>query len=113
MNEWQTVEIKSHPLTGARWVKCVAKIRKNVTGEVRCYETHEILHDGEPHPSVFNWQENNYGCDCNRELFFERACGKEIESPECSQGRYSVNLLNPVTGVIYYREFADASAGDA
>ena len=40
-----------------------------------------------------------------RELFFERSAGNEIETEECSDGRFSVNLENPVTGEIYYREF--------
>ena len=105
MDNWQTVEIKTHPLKNARWVRCVARIRKNATGEVRRYETDEILEDGETHPSVFNWEENNFSCDCNRELFFERSAGNEIETEECSDGRFSVNLENPVTGEIYYREF--------
>ena len=105
MDNWQTVEIKTHPLKNARWVRCVARIRKNATGEVRRYETDEILEDGETHPSVFKWEENNFSCDCNRELFFERSAGNEIETEECSDGRFSVNLENPVTGEIYYREF--------
>jgi redox-regulated HSP33 family molecular chaperone len=65
--------------------------------------------DHEQHPSVFNWHENNYSCDCNRELFFGYAAGLGYEDmPErvCTHGQYSVNLENPETGEIYYREFA-------
>lgn len=113
MDNWQTVEIKTHPLKNARWVRCVAHIRKNATGEVRRYETDEILEDGETHPSVFNWEENNFSCDCNRELFFERSAGNEIETEECSDGRFSVNLENPVTGEIYYREFEPNESSSA
>lgn len=108
MNNWQTVEIKTHPLKNARWVRCVAHIRKNATGEVRRYETDEILEDGEMRPSVFNWEENNYSCDCNRALFFGYAAGLKYEDMperECTHGQFSVNMENPVTGKIYYREF--------
>lgn len=108
MNNWQTVEIKTHPLKNARWVRCVAHIRKNVTGEVRRYETYEILEDGETRPSVFNWEENNYACDCNRELFFGYAAGLKYEDMpdrECTHGQFSVNIENPVTSEIYYQEF--------
>lgn len=104
-DDWQTVEIATHPLKNARWVRVVAHIRKNSTGEVRTYETSEILEDGETSPSPFNWAENNFSCDCNRERFFERAAGKEAENPTCGHGRYSVNLENPVTRAAYYREF--------
>lgn len=92
-------------MEGARWVRCVAHIRKNATGEVRRYETYEVLDDGSPQPSTFNWEEGNGSCDCNREIFFERSAGVEIENEECSEGRFSVNLQNPMTGKFYYREF--------
>ncbi len=90
-------------------VKCVAFIRKNDTGEVRQYPTELPVYeyDGvlDDHPSIFNWEENNYSCDCNRELFFERAAGNEIETEKCSDGRFSVRLQNPDTLEIYYDEF--------
>lgn len=92
------------PIPGARWVRVIAHIRKNSTGEVRRHKCSEILHDDESAPSDFNWSENNFSCDCNRELFFE--IGNDFDKEECSDGRFSVNLENPVTGEIYYREFA-------
>lgn len=62
-------------------------IRKNSDGEVRLCtvdsDWEEILE--------WEWTENDYGCDCNREIFFERSGGKvyeEIET-ECSEGRFS------------------------
>lgn len=91
-----------------RWVRCVAEIRNNDTGEVREYETDEILEDGEEHPNVFNWAENNFACDCNRLLFFSRANGEECDEDweqECSSGKFSVNLKNKKDGMVYYREF--------
>jgi len=62
-------------------------IRKNSTGEVRIYDMEcEWDADG----SMFSWTEGNYGCDCNRELFFERANGIEIHTEWCSVRRFSV-----------------------
>lgn len=110
MTDWQTVEIKTHPVDGGRWVRCIAHIRKNATGEVRRYGMDQILMEGEEHPSVFNWELNNYSCDCNRELFFGYAAGlkyDDMPERECTHGQFSVNLENPVTGEVYYREFGD------
>jgi hypothetical protein len=100
--------MKTHPIDGCVWVRAIAYIRNNATGEVRQYPTDEVLDIGEPLPSVFNWEENNYACDCNRYLFFERAGGREVpfnKIIECGEGKYSVNLANAKDGEIYYREF--------
>lgn len=84
--------------------KCIAHIRKNATGEVRSKPSVEFGDDGNDDPGFFTWQEGNFACDCNRELFFERIDGKEISHEQCSEGRFSVNLENEA-GKIYYREF--------
>lgn len=111
MNDnWQTVDIPTHTMKNCRWVRVIAHIRNNATGEIRQYMTDEVLHDGDSHPSVFNWEENNFSCDCNRILFFLRAKGEDEEEAwdrECTHGHYSVNLQNPVTGETYYREFKE------
>ena len=90
-------------------VACIAEIRCNATGEIREYETEELLFDGEDFPYVFNWEENNNSCDCNRSLYFKRAKNEEINDDDwdtvCSDGKYSVNLKNKLDGVVYYREF--------
>lgn len=90
------------------WVECIAEIKNNSTGEIVEYETEEILDFDSEYPSVFNWEENNYSCDCNRLLFFKRAKNEETEEDfdkECSNGKFSVNLKNKKDGKIYYREF--------
>jgi hypothetical protein len=105
---WRTIDIPSHPIDGGRWVAVVAHIRCNDTGEVRKRSTEEILKDGEAEPDPFNWEENNFSCDCNRRLFFGYAVGRKYEDmpdTDCTNGQYSVNLENPVTGEIYYKEF--------
>jgi len=89
-------------------VECVAEIRNNETGEIREYITHETLDIGDEHPSVFNWEENNNACDCNRLLYFKRAKNEEKDEDwdvECSDGKFSVNLKNKKDGKIYYREY--------
>jgi hypothetical protein len=90
------------------WVKCIAEIRNNETGEIREFETDEILVIGEKYPSTFIWENGNYACDCNRHLFFKRAKNEETEEDwdfECSHGKYSVNLKTKKDGNVYYREY--------
>ena len=38
------------------------------------------------------WTEGNYGCDCNRWLFFERAADgdPDIDDAECGEGRFEI-----------------------
>jgi len=88
----------------------VAEIRKNDTGEIREYKTDELLRNGDITPSVFKWEDNNYSCDCNRRLCFDRASDTDEDTDEdtdvvCSHGKYSVNLKNKKDGKVYYREF--------
>lgn len=106
MNLWYTKD--SPQLPSGRWVLCVAHIRNNATGEVRASDEVAIIEPGDRYPSPYIWSEGNYSCDCNRELIFERAAGKEPadDSTPCTDGRFSVNLENPATGEIYYREYS-------
>jgi len=104
--DWIEVEKDTHKIQGCIWVECVAEIRNNATGEIREHETHEILSIVEEYPSVFNWKENNFSCDCNRRIFFNSANGEDTKSDiDCSNGQFSVNLKNKKDGVVYYREF--------
>jgi hypothetical protein len=107
---WIKVKKETHQIKDGIWVECIAEIRKNDTGEIIEYETEEILRIGDGHPSVFNWKENNYSCDCNRLLFFKYAKNIEVGDDEfdnldCNNGKYSVNLKNKKDGSTYYREF--------
>lgn len=90
------------------FVECIAEIRNNMTNEIREFQTVEILKIDDECPSVFNWQENNYSCDCNRFLFYKKANNEETENDlnaECSNGKFSVNLKNKKDGKVYYREY--------
>lgn len=67
-------------------------IRKNETGEVRI-RTIEGLdwHKADGGDDMYWWTEGNFGCDCNRELEFERAGGNDPNlGTKCGDERYSV-----------------------
>lgn len=84
-------------------------IKKNETGEIRHYEDTLIEGCDEGLPNIYIWEEGNYGCDCNRRLFFARVKDEDEDwETECSDGLYSVNLQNPSTGEYYYKEFDEA-----
>lgn len=78
----------------------IAMIRKNSTGEIREY-------DGfiRPDEDVYIWEEGNFACDCNRELFFFYSKNEEPEREYCSGDRFSVNLKDAKTGDIFYSEY--------
>lgn len=69
------------------WVE----IRNNATGEVRRYRDEYFNSPGSA--SVYLWTDGNYGCDCNRSMFFARA-GNEAEDDdepdvECGDEKFS------------------------
>jgi len=90
-------------------VECYAKIKNNLTNEIRIYKTKEcFFYEEDELPSVFNWQENNYSCDCNRHIFWLRANNEyNDEDFECSEGKFSVNLYNSKNDKCYYKEFEE------
>jgi len=102
LEEWNQIEVDKR---GTIWVKITAHIRKNSTGEVRSSLDNRTWLMAEGEPSIFWWEEGNASCDCNREIFFERCNKVEIDNEKCGDGRFSVNLSNPVTGKVFYREF--------
>jgi hypothetical protein len=57
-------------------------LRKNATGEERWIENKGPW-------SEYLWTEGNFGCDCNRHLFFERSGSQETdEDVECGESAY-------------------------
>lgn len=83
----------------------VVHIRNNQTGVVVDYVTNSWWGDQEPsHPNVSIWEEGNYACDCNRSLFFYD-WSEDVEDCSCGEEAFSVNISNPVDGVIFYREY--------
>lgn len=62
-------------------------LRRNSDGLVR------IIHeDGEfDEGAEFQWMENNYSCDCNRHLFFQRASSEDDSGDKtCGETAYRV-----------------------
>ena len=101
---------------GYRSVKVRERIRDNATGEIHEGDGSLLLKPGEEVPSVFNWAENNFSCDCNRKILWGRYVGIEYEDEEdadgnwtdmtpCGDGGFSVQLVNPVDGKAFYDEF--------
>jgi hypothetical protein len=109
VREWQIViPDPVHRFTdGSLWVRVVARIRHEATGQIRYYDCDQILEPGERDPNDYIWSEGNYACDCNRMIFFNRGSGVEIDfdSTVCSDGAFAVQLINPMTGRVYYDEF--------
>lgn len=94
---------------GNTWVKIIACIRKNKTGEIREHKD-EVWWEfckpyGEDYPSSSMWADGNYSCDCNRCLYFQRAKNESEDNCECGDELYSVNLKNPKSNEIFYKEF--------
>ena len=107
-DDW-IIESYPPPHDKSTWAKMLAHIRKNETGEIRIYKIDGIMDEDSGYPHTFIWHDGNYACDCNRELFFEYALedGMSMDDigNECSDGRFSVNLQNPKTGLFFYREY--------
>lgn len=59
------------------------------TGEKRLYRDEQF----DPNPdsgSAYGWTDGNFGCDCNRHLFFARAAGEPDPETECGDVRFWV-----------------------
>lgn len=72
-------------------------IQDRQTLELRLYETTCVRE----HLGVYIWEEGNYGCDCNRGLFFWRARhgigpdgGYNDPHTPCGHDRYYVLAIN-------------------
>jgi hypothetical protein len=66
-------------------------ITDTTTGEAVVYRYHYSWADG----SEYLWSEGNYGCDCNRHIFFEEAKSPGSDAPdrECGNGRFIVQCF--------------------
>lgn len=80
----------------------VAYITDSTTGETR---EHRDGLEWYEH-SDYLWSDGNFGCDCNRFLFFERAVGHEPLRDEeskihCGWTRYKVVIKDESGAVLY------------
>lgn len=79
------------------------EIQNTVTGEV-IVETDEYEYPN-TYQAVWQWTEGNYGCDCNRALFFARARGLDDPNHSCGDGiAYRIRIRDPM-GVLLHDEF--------
>lgn len=95
------------PHDTSEWVAMRVQIRRVSDGVVREYASDHGLLEDDGSLSTYWWSDGNGSCDCNRHLYFCRAVDEDEGDPECGDGRYQVNLYNPVDGVCHYREWDD------
>ena len=78
----------------AKPIPCLLEIRLNATGEIRSM--------AEMYSGSFIWEEGNYACDCNRELFFAWAAGEDDDLDGlCGDERFSVRIRNHAGSILY------------
>lgn len=87
------------------WIKIVALIRDNQSQEIIEFPCDSIWDEKSSQPSLFIWEEGNFSCDCNRAIFWNQV-SKNKRSEDCGHKRFPVNLKNPKTGEIFYREYS-------
>ena len=74
-------------------------IRRNSDGVVR---VHSFSWDDDSDGSQsFMWSEGNYGCDCNRALFFARAVNEDDPDHDCGDTAFSVRIYDTIENVVY------------
>lgn len=93
-----------HPIEQLTRVHIIARILHVPSAEVRDIPAYAIW-DPPDGPGVYLWSDGNYGCDCNRHLYFTDWADDDVP---CGEEVYRVNLVNPHTSRVYYREFSDA-----
>lgn len=105
--KWKVVKANKERVETTKWVKIIAHIRNNGTGEIRQSKEKIMWDEKNGCPLIYIWKDGNFSCDCNRKLFFADAGNEDIsmEDAPCGEGKYSVNLENPRTDEIFYKEF--------
>ena len=78
-------------------MKAKIEIRRNADNEFCRY----VESYNDPDVLDYMWSDGNYGCDCNRALFFARYRGEEELDFECGEGAYSVRITDGLGKVIY------------
>jgi len=103
INKWQFTEGYGKQ----KMVNIIIHIRDNETGEVHSYPDKAGWDEENREPTFFFWEEGNYSCDCNRESAWHWAVGEEefVEKGTCGTEIFDLNIENPATKEIVYREF--------
>jgi hypothetical protein len=89
-------------------VPAILEVRRNRDGAIR--------RDPKPHDYYgdFIWSEGNFGCDCNRYLFWCRAIGESEDDENerrCGNERYSIRLTS-LDGRVLYDELSVSVAAE-
>jgi hypothetical protein len=104
MNDYNFVKMEP-PHDKHLWVKTAVIIQDNKTKENVFYLDNSIYDEENQTASTWVWEDGNFACDCNRWLFFQRQKGLDVDFDfECSDGKYSVCIINPKTKEILYDE---------
>jgi len=75
----------------------IVYIRNNETNEERFYPEDMEWQDH----FDYLWSDGNYGCDCNRGLFFARAGEEPDPDWGCGHEKYSVRILDNKGEILY------------
>jgi hypothetical protein len=110
--KWKVIEKPGEEkpgfFNGSLRVQVIAEIHDNQSKITHQYPTEVFFELGAEVPSNFMWKDGNFSCDCNRHLFFNYAVGiepeEDEEDDECTDWKYSVRLVNPVDGKVFYNE---------
>ena len=87
-------------MEGEQDIKLRVEIRRNSDGAVAVSENEHVGW------YQYQWENGNYSCDCNRELFFFRARGEEEpEDNDCGHTRYAVRIQSSKTGELLYSDW--------
>lgn len=93
-------------------VPVIVRIKDTQTGQISQHEDYVLAEPGKP-AELFIWEEGNYACDCNRELFHRRALDEDFdeEAVRCNTGpnRFLVQIVTKHGGLVLLKEFEDAS----
>jgi len=74
-------------------MKIVVQIRRNADGAIRLREDTTVDPEWSD-TDEYMWSDGNYGCDCNRGLFFALAGGDDEPTTECGDTAYSVRIVD-------------------
>lgn len=85
-------------------MKVTVSIQKVQTGEVREYVDEYARFRENGSYDDFMWSEGNYGCDCNRALFFALAAGEEDPDHPCGHDQYWVSIREEGSEKVLYVE---------
>lgn len=79
--------VRDQPVAQRYRLRCVATGECIEMSETIHYSREELESIGDGVYSDYIWLEGNYGCDCNRWLFFERGKGHDPDLDEALQGK--------------------------